>query len=153
VIESGALDRPGDGLRMVLNGSQSNQTLSSRFVYEFFGSGVQHIALATDDIRATVARLVANGIEMLRMPENYYDDLASRGDLSEKDIADLTALNILYDTDAKGAYFQAYTATMEGGFFFEIVQRDSGYRGYGAPNAAVRLNAQSYAATWHAGSI
>lgn len=142
VIESGALTRPGDGLRMVLNGSQSNQTLSSRFVHEFFGSGVQHIALATNDIRGTVAKLVADGIEMLPVPENYYDDLASRGDLSDLDVAALKALNILYDADAKGAYFQAYTATIEGGFFFEIVQRDH-YSGYGAPNAAIRLNAQS----------
>ena len=142
VIESGALTRPGDGLRLVLNGSQSNQTLSSRFVYEFFGSGVQHIALATDDIRATVQRLVGNGIEMLPIPENYYDDLVSRGDLGEEEIAALKALNILYDADAKGAYFQAYTATMEGGFFFEIVQRDR-YAGYGASNAVIRLNAQS----------
>ena len=142
VIESGALTRPGDGLRLVLNGSQRNQTLSSRFVYEFFGSGVQHIALATDDIRATVQRLVGNGIEMLPIPENYYDDLVSRGDLGEEEIAALKALNILYDADAKGAYFQAYTATMEGGFFFEIVQRDR-YAGYGASNAVIRLNAQS----------
>jgi 4-hydroxyphenylpyruvate dioxygenase len=142
VIESGALTGPGDGLRLVLNGSQSNQTLSSRFVYEFFGSGVQHIALATGDIRATVQQLVANGVEMLPIPENYYDDLVSRGDLGEEDVAALKALNILYDTDPKGAYFQAYTATMEGGFFFEIVQRDL-YAGYGASNAAIRLNAQS----------
>lgn len=145
VIESGALDRSGHGLRMVLNGSQSNQTLSSRFVYEFFGSGVQHIALATDDIRTTVAKLVANGIQMLEMPKNYYDDLASRGDLPDTDLSALKALNILYDSDAAGSYFQAYTKTMEGGFFFEIVQRDGGYKGYGASNAAIRLNAQSYA--------
>ncbi len=142
VVESGALDRPGHGLRMVLNGSQSNQTLSSRFVYEFFGSGVQHIALATADIRATVAQLVANGIEMLAIPGNYYDDLAARGDLSEASIAELQKLNILYDTDRDGVYYQAYTTTLQGGFFFEIVQRD-GYQSYGAPNAAVRLNAQS----------
>lgn len=142
VVESGALDRPGHGLRMVLNGSQSNQTLSSRFVYEFFGSGVQHIALATADIRATVAELVANGIEMLAIPGNYYDDLAARGDLSETSIAELRKLNILYDSDRDGVYYQAYTTTLQGGFFFEIVQRD-GYQNYGAPNAAIRLNAQS----------
>lgn len=146
VIESGTLARPGDGLRMVLNGSQSNQTLSSRFVHEFFGSGVQHIALATDHIRGTVAKLVANGIEMLKIPENYYIDLAARGDLPDIDIAALRALNILYDADAKGAYFQAYTATIESGFFFEIVQREN-YAGYGALNAAIRLNAQAIAAT------
>ncbi len=144
VIESGVLDRPGHGLRMVLNGSQSNQTLSSRFVYEFFGSGVQHIALATDDIRTTVAKLIANDVEMLEIPENYYDDLASRGDLSDADLSALKTLNILYEADAEGRYFQAYTKTMEGGFFFEIVQRDGGYKGYGASNAAIRLNAQSY---------
>ncbi|MCW5693248.1 MAG: sugar phosphate isomerase/epimerase and 4-hydroxyphenylpyruvate domain-containing protein [Pseudolabrys sp.] len=145
VIESGSLAAPGQGLRLVLNGSQSHHTLSSRFVYEFFGSGVQHIALATADIRKTVAALVANGVEMLPMPENYYEDLASRTDLSDEDVMALRKLNILYDTDQKGAYYQAYTATMEGGFFFEIVQRD-GYAGYGAPNAAIRLNAQSFAA-------
>ena len=145
VIESGSLAGPGQGLRLVLNGSQSHHTLSSRFIYEFFGSGVQHIALATADIRKTVAQLVANGVEMLPMPENYYEDLASRTDLSDEDVMTLRKLNILYDTDQKGAYYQAYTATMEGGFFFEIVQRD-GYAGYGAPNAAIRLNAQSFAA-------
>ncbi len=144
VIESGALTRPGDGLRMVLNGSQSNQTLSSRFVYEFFGSGVQHIALATNDIHGTVTQLIANGIEMLTIPDNYYDDLAARGDLADLDVAALKALNILYDNDGKGTYLQAYTATIEGGFFFEIVQRE-GYRGYGASNAAIRLNAQAIA--------
>lgn len=144
VIESGALTRPGDGLRMVLNGSQSNQTLSSRFVYEFFGSGVQHIALATNDIHRTVAQLIANGIEMLTIPDNYYDDLAARGDLADLDVAALKALNILYDNDGKGTYLQAYAATIEGGFFFEIVQRE-GYRGYGASNAAIRLNAQAIA--------
>jgi len=145
VIESGSLQGPGQGLRLVLNGSQSHHTLSSRFVYEFFGSGVQHIALATADIRKTVKQLVASGVEMLPMPANYYEDLASRTDLSDEDVMTLRKLNILYDTDQNGAFYQAYTATMEGGFFFEIVQRD-GYAGYGAPNAAIRLNAQSFAA-------
>jgi len=79
------------------------------------------------------------------MPANYYEDLASRTDLSDEDVMTLRKLNILYDTDQNGAFYQAYTATMEGGFFFEIVQRD-GYAGYGAPNAAIRLNAQSFAA-------
>ncbi|MBS0246367.1 MAG: sugar phosphate isomerase/epimerase and 4-hydroxyphenylpyruvate domain-containing protein [Proteobacteria bacterium] len=144
VIESGSLAAPGQGLRLVLNGSQSHHTLSSRFIYDFFGSGVQHIALATADIRATVAKLVANGIELLPIPENYYEDLASRTDLSDDDVAALKKFNILYDTDQNGAFYQAYTATQEGGFFFEIVQRD-GYGGYGAPNAAIRLNAQSFA--------
>lgn len=143
VIESGLGqgDREG-GLRLVLNGSQSHRTLSARFVTDFFGSGVQHIALATNDIRATLASLVGAGVSLLPIPENYYDDLESRTDLAPEAIDELKALNILYDRDAGGSFYQAYTATLDGGFFFEIVQRD-GYTGYGAPNAGIRLTAQA----------
>jgi 4-hydroxyphenylpyruvate dioxygenase len=142
VIESGVSDAAGAGLRLVVNGSQSHRTMSARFVTDFFGSGVQHIALATRDIRATVERLVANGVAMLPIPENYYDDLEVRADLDHAEIDALKALNILYDQDAHGVFWQAYTATLDGGFFFEIIQRD-GYRGYGAANAGIRLTAQA----------
>ncbi len=142
VIESGIDRGPEPGLRLVLNGSQSNRTLSARFVTDFFGSGVQHIALATQDIRATVSSMIAKGVLLLAIPENYYDDLEARTDLSMAEIDALKALNILYDKDAQGAFYQAYTATLDGGFFFEIVQRD-GYAGYGAANAGIRLSAQA----------
>ncbi|KRE15824.1 3-keto-5-aminohexanoate cleavage protein [Bosea sp. Root381] len=142
VVESGLGDQPAQGLRLVLNGSQSHRTMSARFVTDFFGSGVQHIALATRDIRATVARLVANGVAMLPIPENYYDDLEARTDLAPGEIDELKRLGILYDQDAHGSFWQAYTATLDGGFFFEFVQRD-GYRGYGAANAGIRLTAQA----------
>jgi 4-hydroxyphenylpyruvate dioxygenase len=142
VIESGLDGRNGHGLRLILNGSQSHRTLSARFVTDFFGSGVQHIALATDDIVATVRQLAANGVAMLPIPENYYDDLEARSDLPPDEIDALKALNILYDSDAGGSFHQAYTQTLDGGLFFEIVQR-SGYGGYGAPNAGIRLTAQA----------
>ncbi len=134
--------RPGHGLRLVLNGSQSHRTLSARFVTDFFGSGVQHIALNTLDIHESVRKLVANGVAMLAIPENYYDDLESRSDLGIDEINALKALNILYDRDTSGPFWQAYTMTMDGGFFFEIVQR-TGYAGYGAANAGIRLSAQA----------
>jgi 4-hydroxyphenylpyruvate dioxygenase len=145
VIESGLSGGEG-GLRLVLNGSQSHRTLSARFVTDFFGSGVQHIALATGDIRATVAKLATSGVAMLEIPENYYDDLEARTDLSVAEIDGLKSLNILYDRDGSGAFWQAYTMALDGGFFFEIVQRD-GYAGYGAPNAGIRLAAQARTAT------
>ncbi|MGL5736559.1 MAG: bifunctional sugar phosphate isomerase/epimerase/4-hydroxyphenylpyruvate dioxygenase family protein, partial [Beijerinckiaceae bacterium] len=129
VIESGLAASSG-GLRLVLNGSQSHRTLSARFITDFFGSGVQHIALATKDIRATVRQLQANGVDLLPIPENYYDDLEARSDLAPEMIDALKALNILYDRDASGTFFQAYTNTLDGGFFFEIIQRE-GYEGYG----------------------
>lgn len=141
VIESG-LNGTGDGLRLVLNGSQSNRTRSGRFVNEFFGSGVQHIAFATADIRGSVARMRAAGIGFLPIPDNYYEDLAARSDLSDDEIAELKALRILHDRDADGEFLHAYTQSLEGGLFFEIVQRDR-YKGYGAINAGVRLAAQT----------
>ncbi len=146
VIESGlAGPDPGHGLRLVLNGSQSHRTLSARFLSDFFGSGVQHIALATRDIIGTVEWMKAAGVALLDIPANYYDDLEARLDLPAPLLARLRALGILYDRDEQGVFLQAYTATLEGGFFFEIVQRDA-YAGYGAPNAAIRLAAQARAA-------
>lgn len=79
---------------------------------------------------------------MLPIPENYYEDLLSRSDLSPETIATLQNLGILYDRDGEGCFWQAYTTTLDGGMFFEIVQRD-GYGGYGAANAGIRLSAQS----------
>jgi 3-dehydroshikimate dehydratase len=135
--------RTNDGaLRIVLNGSQSQQTLSSHFLSEFVGSGIQHIAFATEDIIATVQRLRANGVQMLPIPENYYDDLEARTDLSPERIAVLREHNILYDKDEAGEYLQAYTQNFQNRFFFEIVER-RGYDGFGAINAPIRLAAQA----------
>ena len=65
-------------VRIALNGSQSHRTLSGRFLSEFFGSGVQHIAFTSNDIFATAERLKAARPELLPIPENYYDDLEAR---------------------------------------------------------------------------
>jgi 4-hydroxyphenylpyruvate dioxygenase len=133
----------GDGaLRLVLNASQSKHAMSSRFLSEAFGSGVQHIAFATSDIFATVKRLKANGVVLLPVPENYYDDVESKTDLTAEQIDALREHNLLYDRDASGEYLQAYTQTFEDRFFFEIVER-RGYKGFGASNAPIRLAAQS----------
>jgi 4-hydroxyphenylpyruvate dioxygenase len=138
VIES------GDGsIRLILNASQGQRTQSSRFLTEAFGSGVQHIAFATDDIFATVTRLKQSGMRILPIPENYYDDLEAKTDLSSDRLDALRANNILYDREGDGEYLQAYTDTFEQRFFFEIVQRRN-YRGYGAANAPIRLTAQTF---------
>jgi 4-hydroxyphenylpyruvate dioxygenase len=142
VVQSQAIETGNGSLRLILNASQSQRTLSSRFLSELFGSGVQHIALATDDIFATVERLKANGVELLPIPENYYDDLEARADLPAESMERLRNGNILYDRDGDAEYFQVYTRTLEGGFFFEIVERRS-YRGYGAVNAPIRLASQT----------
>ncbi|MEE1609908.1 bifunctional sugar phosphate isomerase/epimerase/4-hydroxyphenylpyruvate dioxygenase family protein [Microvirga sp. CF3016] len=145
VVQSQAIETHDGLLRLILNSSQSQRTLSSRFLNELYGSGVQHIALATDDIFATVERLKANGVGLLPIPENYYDDLEVRTDLSAEDVKRLRSGSILYDREGPAEYFQAYTRTLAGGFFFEIVERRN-YQGYGAVNAPIRLASQTHLA-------
>jgi 4-hydroxyphenylpyruvate dioxygenase len=142
IVQSQVVEASSGLLRLVLNASQSQQTQSSRFLNEFFGSGVQHIAFGTTDIFSTVERLKANGVGVLSIPENYYDDLEVRMDLPADAIARLRAGDILYDRDGNAEYFQVYTRTIDGGLFFEIVERRS-YAGFGAVNAPIRLAAQS----------
>jgi 4-hydroxyphenylpyruvate dioxygenase len=144
VVKSLVVEDAGGALRLVLNASQSARTQSSRFLDEAFGSGVQHIAFATSDIFATVERLKANGVVLLEIPENYYDDLEAKTDLTDADIARLRTHDVLYERDAAGGeYLQIYTETFDDRFFFEIVERRGAYRGYGATNAQVRLTAQA----------
>ncbi len=142
LVKSQAVQSADGSVRIVLNASQSNRTLSSRFLTEMFGSGVQHIALATDDVFATVARLRANSVDLLPIPENYYDDLEAKTDLAPELIDRMKANNILYDREDGAEYLQAYVQSLDERFFFEIVQR-RGYKGFGAANAPIRLAAQA----------
>jgi len=142
IVRSQVVQTADGKLRIALNASQSQQTLSSRFLSHYVGSGVQHIALATDNIVATIKKLRANGVELLSIPENYYDDLEARSDLPAEQLDVLRQNGILYDRDEAGEYLQAYTRSFADLFFFEIVER-RGYKGFGAVNASIRLAAQS----------
>ncbi|MFD8232195.1 bifunctional sugar phosphate isomerase/epimerase/4-hydroxyphenylpyruvate dioxygenase family protein [Streptomyces sp. NPDC059696] len=101
----------------------------------------QHIALATDDVVAAARRFREAGGRPLPIPANYYDDLAARFEFADGELETYRDLGILYDRDAHGVFRHCYTRTV-GRVFFELVQRDEGYRGYGAANAPVRLAAQ-----------
>ncbi|MFI2629625.1 bifunctional sugar phosphate isomerase/epimerase/4-hydroxyphenylpyruvate dioxygenase family protein [Streptomyces collinus] len=101
----------------------------------------QHIALATDDVVAAARRFRDAGGSPLPVPANYYDDLAARFEFADGELETYRDLGILYDRDAHGVFRHCYTRTV-GRVFFELVQRDGGYRGYGAVNAPVRLAAQ-----------
>ncbi len=146
IVKSQVIQTAGGELRLVLNASQSARTMSSRFLNEAFGSGVQHIAFATDDIFATVEQLKKNGVELLRIPENYYDDLETKTELSLEDIERLKGADILYERDGYGEYLQVYTHAFDDRFFFEIVERRQAYQGFGATNAQIRLASQTRAA-------
>jgi 4-hydroxyphenylpyruvate dioxygenase len=105
------------------------------------GARAQHIALATDDVVTAARRFREAGGRLLAMPANYYDDLAARYEFADGEPETYRELGILYDRDAEGEFRHCYTETV-GRVFFELVQRDGGYRGYGAQNAPVRLAAQ-----------
>jgi 4-hydroxyphenylpyruvate dioxygenase len=141
LVKSEVLQNRDGSLRLVLNSSTATQTMSSRFLSEFFGAGVQHIAFACDDIFTAVTAMRAQGATFLDIPSNYYDDIDSRYELDPHLLSAMKENGILYDHDDDGEFFQIYTHAFEERFFFEIVER-RGYRGFGAPNAGIRLAAQ-----------
>ncbi len=142
IVRSQPLVAPGERVRFVLNATQAHRTLSARFIAEQFGSGVQHIAFATDDIFACIRRMREAGLPLLAIPDTYYRDLEARLDLDPALLDKLRRHQVLYDRDEAGAFFQVYTQVFARRFFFEIVQRD-GYAGFGAVNAPVRLASQA----------
>ncbi len=99
------------------------------------GPGVQHIAIATGDIIDTVAALRERGVEFLRVPEIYYDDLLDRVGSIEEDIKPLKELNILVDRDEEGYLLQIFTKPVQDRptLFFEIIQR-KGAKSFGKGN-------------------
>ncbi|OWJ79741.1 MULTISPECIES: bifunctional sugar phosphate isomerase/epimerase/4-hydroxyphenylpyruvate dioxygenase family protein [Haematobacter] len=129
-------------LRITLNGAEARRTLARRFIDDTFGASVQHIAFASDDIFATAEQLAERGFPFLGIGANYYADLAARFDLKPDFVDRLRRLNIMYDEDGQGCFFQFYSTGQVGELFFEIVQRQGGYQGYGAPNAPFRIAAQ-----------
>ena len=142
LVQSQAVESRNRALRVTLNGSMARQTLSNRFVAEFSGAGVQHIAFACPDAFAAAESARAKGLAMLDIPGNYYDDLQARFGLDDALVDRMAALGILYDRDGEAEYFQFYSRAFAKRVFFEIVERRA-YGGYGASNAAIRLAAQA----------
>jgi len=142
LVESRAMVSPGRNVRIPLNVSESGRTGTGRFVAAYAGSGVHHIAFRSDRIEPALEAIDRSRAAMLHVPDNYYDDVAARLELDDALLARLQRLGLLYDRDAHGEFLHAYTEPFHERFFFELVQR-SGYRGYGAANAAVRMAAQA----------
>ena len=143
LIQSRAMTSPDRDIRLPLNISESRETTTGRFLTTFSGAGVQHIAMATTDMRHTMEQLAARGARFLPIPGNYYEDIEARWGLDAERLAMLRSHNILYDRDDAGEFLHAYTDPFDDRFFFEIVQRIGGYQQYGAANASVRMAAQA----------
>jgi 4-hydroxyphenylpyruvate dioxygenase len=99
------------------------------------GPGVQHVALLTNDIIATITRLRENGVEFLSVPDSYYDLLPSRVGAIDEAVEAIRSLRILVDRDEEGYLLQLFTKPVldRPTLFFEIIQR-KGSRGFGKGN-------------------
>ena len=113
------INEPAEGLK---------KSQIEEYVQFYKGPGVQHIAIECIDILETITTLRQNGIEFIKVPDSYYDDLLNRvGDIKES-IDDLRRLNILVDSDDKGYMLQIFTKPVEDRptLFFEFIQRRGG---------------------------
>jgi 4-hydroxyphenylpyruvate dioxygenase len=101
----------------------------------YHGAGVQHIAVATDDIIHTVSELKNRGVEFLRVPDVYYEDVQQRVGHINEDWKELQKLNILIDRDEEGYLLQIFSKPVQDRptLFFEIIERN-GAKSFGKGN-------------------
>ena len=142
MTKSRAMVSPNHALRFPLNISDGKDASIGRLVREAAGSAVHHIALETNDIFETVSLLRKSSSQdrFLRVPQNYYDDLQVRYDLSADFVAKMKHFNIMYDRDDKGEFLHLSTEQFRDRFFFEIVQRLNGYERFASINAPIRMS-------------
>jgi len=131
---SRAMTSPCGKIRIPINESQDDKSQIEEYLREYRGEGIQHIALATDDIYATVDQLRRNGIEFQDTPDTYYDGVEARVEGHRESLAELASRRILIDGNSKdGILLQIFTKNVIGPIFFEIIQR-KGNEGFGEGN-------------------
>lgn len=108
-------------------------------------NGVNQLAFGCDDILAAVPELRRRGVDLLQIPDNYYDDLRARFELDPDLLRRLRDNGVLYDRDRGGEFLHVYSQEVEGRFYVELLRRIGQYDGYGAPNTHIRLAAQAAA--------
>ena len=131
---SRAMTSPCGRIRIPINESQDDKSQIEEYLREYQGEGIQHIALATDEIRATVDVLRGNGIEFQDTPDTYYEGIPARVTGHREPVEELKKRGILIDGSAdEGILLQIFTRNVIGPIFFEIIQR-KGNQGFGEGN-------------------
>lgn len=137
MLLSRAMANDAETVRLVLNAPALGRGEAS-------GPLPQHVAFRVGDALAVARWTSANGLSVLPVPGNYYEDLRARYELDAQFLADLQLSGVLYDRDGRGGEFlHFYTRALGPGLFFEFVERRGGYAGYGAVNGPVRAAAQA----------
>ena len=131
---SRAMTSPCGKIRIPINESQDDKSQIEEYLREYKGEGIQHIALATDDIYATVDGLRANGVAFQETPDTYYEGVDARVAGHRESLEELQKRCILIDgSDQDGILLQIFTQNVIGPIFFEIIQR-KGNEGFGEGN-------------------
>ena len=133
---SKALTSPCGKIRIPINESQDDKSQIEEYLREYRGEGIQHIALATDDIYRTVDVLRARGVQFQDTTDTYYEGVTARVPGHSESLAELRARKILIDgnpSSGEGVLLQIFTSNVIGPIFFEIIQR-KGNDGFGEGN-------------------
>ena len=132
---SQAMIAPDRAIRIPLNESQDDKGQIEEFIRDYNGEGIQHLALTTDDIFATVEKLRERGVRLQDTIETYYELVDKRVPGHGEDLERLKRNRILIDGDVEkdGILLQIFTENMFGPIFFEIIQR-KGNEGFGNGN-------------------
>jgi len=131
---SRAMTSPCGKIRIPINESQDDKSQIEEYLREYRGEGIQHIALATDDIYVTVDSLRSAGVEFQDTPDTYYDAVPERVLGHREPLDELKRRRILIDGGGnEGVLLQIFTKNVIGPIFFEIIQR-KGNEGFGEGN-------------------
>ncbi|OUS09789.1 4-hydroxyphenylpyruvate dioxygenase [Gammaproteobacteria bacterium 53_120_T64] len=139
---SKAMTSPCGKIRIPINEPKDSKSQIQEYLDAYHGEGIQHIALGSEDIYHSVEQLIANGVQLLDIPDTYYEAIEQRIPGHSEDIARLQKNKILIDGDighGQGLLLQIFTETVIGPIFFEIIQR-KGNEGFGEGNFQALFN-------------
>jgi 4-hydroxyphenylpyruvate dioxygenase len=134
-LKSKAMTSPCGKIRIPINESSDDKSQIQEYLVAYHGEGIQHVALGTEDVYATVEKLRATQVAFQQTPDTYYDLLSTRLPGHKEDVARLKRNGILLDgAPVKDEMLlQIFTTTVIGPIFFEIIQR-KGNEGFGEGN-------------------
>jgi 4-hydroxyphenylpyruvate dioxygenase len=133
-LKSKAMTSPCGRIRIPINESSDDRSQIQEYLEQYHGEGIQHIALHSRDIYATVDALRSSGVELLDTPDTYYELVEKRLPGHGEPLDALRQRRILIDgAPGGGRLLQIFTKTMIGPIFFEIIQR-KGDEGFGEGN-------------------
>ena len=131
---SKAMTSPCGKIRIPINESQDDKSQIEEYLRTYKGEGIQHLALATDNIYQTVDVLRSRGVVFQDTPDTYYTGVEGRVAGHKENLAELQERRILIDGSAQdGILLQIFTVNVLGPIFFEIIQR-KGNEGFGEGN-------------------